>query len=700
MKTYTPDKIRNVCLASHGGTGKTTLAEAILFVSGKIKRFGSVDQGTSTSDYNADEIERKFSINTTLMHTEWNGHKINLLDAPGFADFRGEIRSAMSAADMVIIPLRATAMMDVGTEIAWDYAAEYNLPVMFVINELDKENSDFDKTFDVIVERFGGDRHIVEIGYPIGAGRPDFNKIFDIIKMQMLKFEVDKSGNYEALDVPGEFKDRLNKLHEILVEDAAESEDKFMEDYFATGTLSDEEFHTGLREGILSRKIIPVFCTNGLNSVGVKPLLDFIVDYGPSPADMPAKKGMNPSGGTESIECKTEAPFSAFVFKTLSEPHVGEMSLFRVYSGSVKTGDDVMNSSKNVVERIGQIFLLNGKERVDAGQLGAGDIAALVKLRDTHTNNSLSDKNRPVRFDEIKIPDPVITFGIVPRGKADETKMSTGLHALHEEDPAFSYTYDTETQQSIASGQGEMHLLIVTKRLKDRFGVEVDLVDAKIPFKETIRGTVKDVEYKHKKQTGGRGQYGHVHIKIEPKQRGTGFEFEDEIVGGVVPGRFVPAVEKGVNEALLAGVIAGYPVVDVKVTLIDGSYHDVDSDELSFKIAGMMAFRKGFKDAHPIMLEPIYELEVKIPEEYMGAIMGDISSRRGQIQGMEADGHFQIVKAHIPLAEIQKYATILRSMTSGRGVFRKKFSHYAELPHDLAHKIMADYEQRKAQGEK
>lgn len=700
MKTYTPDKIRNICLASHGGTGKTTLAESMLYVSGKIKRFGSVDQGTSTSDYNADEIERRFSINATLLHAEWNGYKINILDTPGFADFRGEIRSAMSASDLVIIPLRATALMDVGTEIAWEYATEHNLPVVFVINELDKENSDFDKTFDVIVERFGGDRHIVEIGYPIGSGRPDFSTIFDIIKMKMLKFNLDKSGNYEAMDVPTEFKDRLNKLHEILIEDAAESEDKFMEDYFATGTLTDEEFHTGLREGILARKIVPVFCTNGLTSVGIKPLLDFIVEYGPSPLDMPAKSAMNASGGAESIECKPDAPFSAFVFKTISEPHVGEMSLFRVYSGSVKTGDDVMNSSKSVVERIGQIFLLNGKERTDAGQVGAGDIAALVKLRDTHTNNSLSDRNRIVRFPEIKIPDPVITFGIVPRGKADETKMSTGLHALHEEDPAFMYTYDAETQQSIASGQGEMHLTVITKRLKDRFGVEVDLVDARIPFKETIRGAVKDAEYKHKKQTGGRGQYGHVHLKIEPKHRGTGFEFVDEIVGGVVPGRFVPAVEKGVNEALTNGVIAGYPVVDVKVTLFDGSYHDVDSDELSFKIAGMMAFRKGFKDAHPIMLEPIYELEVKIPEEYMGAIMGDVSSRRGQIQGMEADGHFQVVRAHIPLAEIQKYATVLRSMTSGRGVFRKKFSHYAELPHELAHKIMEEYEQRKAQGEK
>jgi elongation factor G len=700
MKSYTPDKIRNICLASHGGTGKTTLAEAILYVTGVKKRFGTVEEGSTTSDYNSDEIERKISINTSLMHCEWNGHKINILDTPGYADFRGEVKSAMSAADMVVIPVKATALLDVGTEIAWDYSEEYKIPAMFVINELDKENSNFDKTFDVIVQRFGGDKHIVEIGFPIGEGRPDFNKIFDTIKMQLLKFTLDKSGQYEALDVPNEFKDRMNTLHEILIEDAAESEEKFMEDFFETGTLSEEEFRTGLREGILARKIIPVFCTDGINSIGVRQLLDFIVDFGPSPADRPAKAGLALNGAAEIRECKTDAPFSAFVFKTISEPHVGELSLFRVYSGSVKTGDDVMNSSKSLLERIGQVFFLNGRERTEIGQAGAGDIAALVKLKDTHTNNTLCDKNKTIRFEEIKFPDPIITFAITPKGKADETKISTGLHALHEEDPAFLFTYDTETLQSIVSGQGEMHLLIITKRLKDRFGVEVELHDAKIPFKETIRNAVKDVEYKHKKQSGGRGQYGHVHLKIEPKPRGTGFEFENEIVGGVVPGRFIPAVEKGAIEAMTSGVIAGYPVVDVRVTLFDGTYHDVDSDELSFKIAGAQAFRKGFKDAHPVMLEPIYELEVKIPDEYMGAIMGDISSRRGQIQGVDADGHFQMVRAHIPLAEIQKYATILRSMTSGRGTFRKKFTHYAELPHEIAHKIIQEYEERKAAGEK
>ncbi len=700
MKTFTPDKIRNVCLASHGGTGKTTLAEAMLFVSGTKRRFGSVDEGSTSSDFHPDEIERKISINTSLLHCEWNGHKINILDTPGYADFRGEVKGAMRVADMVVIPIKATALLDVGTEVAWKYAEEYNIPVMFVVNELDKENSNFDKTYDVLVQRFGEGRHIVEIGFPIGEGRADFNKIFDTITMKLQKYSLDKSGSYESLDVPKEFSERLSKLHDILIEDAAESEEKFMEDYFNTGTLTPEEFSTGLKEGIIARKIIPVLCTDGINSVGIKPLLDFIVNYGPSPVDLPPVHGLATNGSQEIRECKTDAPFSAFVFKTISEAHVGELSLFRIYSGSLKSGDDIFNSSRNMGERIGQVFLLNGKERSDGGHLMAGDIAALVKLKDTHTNNSLCDKGKTIRFPEISFPDPIITFGIIPKGKADETKISTGLHVLHEEDPAFLYTFDPETQQSIVSGQGEMHLTIITQRLKDRFGVDVELVEAKIPYKESMRVTVKDAEFKHKKQSGGRGQYGHVHIQLEPRSRGEGFEFVDEIVGGVVPGRFIPAVEKGVHEAMSGGVIAGYPVVDVRVTIHDGTYHDVDSDELSFKIAGAQAFRKGFKEGKPVILEPICDVEITIPEEYLGAIMGDISSRRGQIQGMEADGHFQVVKAHIPLGEIQKYATVLRSMTSGRGGFRKKFAHYAELPHEQASKLMHEYEERKAHGEK
>ncbi len=700
MKSFTPDKIRNICLASHGGTGKTTLAESILYVTGTKKRFGTVTDGTTTSDYNPDEIERKFSINASLMHAEWKGVKINILDTPGYADFRGEVVCAMSVADLVIIPVHASPIFDVGTEAAWKYAEDNNVPVIFVVNELDKENAEFDKTFAMLNDQFGRERHIVAMSFPLGIGKPDFSQIGDLVTRKLHKFATDKSGNFESADLPAELSDKMAKAYEALVEDAAEGDDAFMEHFFESGQLTDEEFTAGLRKGIQSRKIIPVFAASAFNAIGIKSLLDFIVAYGPSPLDMPARPAVDNAGKEIQVECKPDAPFSAFVFKTISEMHVGELSLFRVYSGTVKTGDDVLNTSKNVTERISSIFLLNGKERVDAGILSAGDIGALVKLRDTHTNNSLCDKNRSVRFKEIAIPDPIITFGIVPKGKTDETKISTGLHSLHAEDPSFVFTYDTETSQSIVSGQGEMHLMIVTKRLKDRFGVEVDLVDARIPYKETIRSVCKDAEYKHKKQSGGRGQYGHVHIKIEPKPRGTGFEFVDEIVGGVVPGRFIPAVEKGVHEAMTSGVIAGYPVVDVKVTLFDGTYHDVDSDELSFKLAGSQAFRKGFKEAKPIMLEPIYELEVRIPEEYLGAIMGDISSRRGQIQGMAADGQFQVVKALVPLAEIQKYATILRSMTSGRGAFRKKFMHYAELPAELAQKIIQDYEEKKAAGEK
>ncbi len=700
MKTYTPDKIRNLCLAAHGGTGKTTIAESILYVTGTKKRFGTVVDGSTSSDYNPDEIERKISINASLLHADWKGTKINILDTPGYADFRGEVVCAMSVADMVVIPVQASPVLEVGTEAAWNYAMEYNKPVMFIINGLDKENADYENTAQMLIKRFGGDRHVAEFTRPIGFGKADFHQIADAVQQKLFKFATDKSGNFESLDLPADVKDKISKLHEALIENAAESDDQFMEHFFESGTLPDDEFLSGLRKGVISGKIVPIFSASAANSVGIKSLLDFLSQYGPSPLDVPAKTATNNAGKEIQIECKTDAPFSAFVFKTISEMHVGELSLFRVYSGTVKTGDDVMNTSKSLVERIGQVFLLNGKERVDVGTVSAGDIAALVKLRDTHTNNTLCDKSLSVVFPKSKIPEPIITFAIIPKGKTDETKISTGLHTLHEEDPSFVYSYDTETLQSIVSGQGEMHLTIVTKRLKDRFGVEVELIDARIPFKETIKGVVKDSEYKHKKQSGGRGQYGHVHLKIEPKPRGTGFEFVDEIVGGVVPGRFIPAVEKGVGEAMVSGVIAGYTVVDVKVTLFDGTYHDVDSDELSFKLASSQAFRKGFKEAKPIILEPIYILEVRIPEEYLGAIMGDISGRRGQIQGMEAEGQFQVVKALIPLAEIQKYATTLRSMTSGRGAFTKKFSHYAELPGDQAQKIIQEYEEKKASGEK
>lgn len=700
MKTFSPDKIRNLCLAAHGGTGKTTITESILYVTGTKKRFGSVTDGTTSSDYNPDEIERKISINASLLHAEWKGHKLNIVDTPGYADFRGEVVCAMSVADLVIIPVQASPILEVGTESAWNYAMEYHKPVVFVINGLDKENADYEKTAAMLIKQFSGDRHVVEFTRPVGFGKADFSQIADVVSQKLYKFSSDKSGNYESVDLPADLKEPIAKLREALIENAAESDDQYMEHFFESGTLSDEEFQSGLRKGVMSGKIVPIFSAAAVNSIGIKLLLDFIIHYSPSPVDLSFKKAVNASGQEVLIECKTDAPFSAFVFKTISEMHVGELSLFRVYSGSVKTGDDVLNTTKNITERIGQVFLLNGKERVEVGMASAGDIAALVKLRDTHTNDTLCDKSLNITFPKSKIPEPIITFAIVPKGKTDETKISTGLHTLHEEDPSFVYYYDTETFQSVVSGQGEMHLNIVTKRLKDRFGVDVDLVDARIPYKETIKGIAKDAEYKHKKQSGGRGQYGHVHLKIEPKPRGTGFEFVDEIVGGVVPGRFIPAVEKGVVEAMGQGVIAGYPVVDVKVTLFDGTYHDVDSDELSFKLAASQAFRKGFKEAKPIILEPIYELEVRIPEEYLGAIMGDISGRRGQIQGMNADGAFQVVKALVPLAEIQKYATILRSMTSGRGAFSKKFSHYAELPADQAQKIIQEYEEKKASGEK
>jgi len=512
----------------------------------------------------------------------------------------------------------------------------------------------------------------------------------------MYKFNRDGSGKNVELDIPADLKEKAEALHEELIEKIAETDEGLMNKFFEDGTLHDADLLKGLKIALSTRKIFPLFCTSASMNIGLGSILGFLTQYGPSPLD----RGPVPATDIQKNQPIQVAPDQAaqpslFAFKTVSEQHVGELSFFRVYSGTVTPGIDLTNQSNGKAERLGQIFVMNGKERRDVARLFAGDIGAVVKLKDTHTNNTLSSRAFPITFPTISFPDPVIRMAISPKAKGDEDKIATGLHTLHEEDPTFLVQVDGELSQTVIAGQGELHLLIVTKRLKEKYGVEVDLTEPKIPYKEAIKGIVPSVEYKHKKQTGGRGQFGHVYLKIEPLPRGTGFEFVDEVVGGVVPGRFVPAVEKGVIETMQRGVIAGYQVVDVRVTIHDGSYHSVDSDEHSFKIAGAMAFKKGFMEARPVLLEPINEIEVIVPDEYMGDVMGDISGRRGKIAGMESEGHFQKIKALVPMAEIHKYSTILRSMTQGRGVYRTKFDHYEELPRELAEKVIAAKEKAK-----
>ena len=496
-------------------------------------------------------------------------------------------------------------------------------------------------------------------------------------------------------------KPRAEKYREEFIEKLSETDEELLNAFLDKGGLSDGQISAGLKKAIADRKIFPVFACSGQQLVGVTSLLDFLSEYSPSPNSVQTGVGYKAGNLKEEVNvaCDPAGEPVLFTFKTISERNIGELSLFRVYSGIVIPGMDLVNQTNGKTERLGTLYVLNGKDRKEISKVMAGDIAAVVKLKDTHTNNTLCSKNYPVLMKKIEFPQPIMRVAIVSKNRHDEDKVASGLHALHEEDPTFLIEVDPELNQTVLSGQGEMHLQVVTRRLKERYGVDVDMVEPDIPYRETIKGSIADSEYKHKKQSGGRGQYGHVHLKIEHLQRGTGFEFVDAVVGGVVPGRFIPAVEKGVVDAMEHGVISGHKVVDVRVTLFDGTYHPVDSDEISFKIAGSMAFRKGFKEAKPILLEPIYELEVIVPDEHMGDIMGDISGRRGKILGMEAEGSTQKIRAQVPLKELYKYANVVRSMTQGRGVFRQKFSHYEEVPKEVAEKIIVEAQKEKVEQE-
>ena len=689
-REYTSQQIRTIALIGHGGSGKTSFSEAALFSTGITNRQGRIEDGNTVSDYHPDEIERKISINASLLTTDVNNIKINILDTPGYTDFTGEVKAALRVCDSAVTFVRAFEGVEVGTEVVWNYVKEYKLPSLFAINKIDGENTDFDAVFLSVKERLSSDATVITFPVKTGTGA---NAVIDIVKMKLLRFVPNANGKYIEEELPAEFKEKTLKLHEELIEKIAESDEVMMDKFFANGTLSDEEIRKGLHKALMERKIFPAFAVSSTTNVGALNLLEFIANYCPTPSEIQTVTATDINTNKE-IEVKIDdaSPASLFVYKTVSEHHVGELSFFKVYSGAVIPGMDMVNESNGKPERLGQVFVMNGRERKEITKLHAGDLGAVVKLKDTHTNNTLCTKTFPVIYHPIVFPEPVITEAIIPKVKGEEDKIGSGLHTLHEEDPTFVYKVDPEIKQTVVSGQGELHLAIIIRRLKEKFGVEVDLIEPRIPFKETIKGVAPDVEFKHKKQSGGRGQYGHVHIKIEPKKRGEGFEFEDAVVGGVVPGKFIPAVERGVAETLERGIIAGYRVIDVKVTLFDGSYHDVDSDDMSFRIAGSQAFRKGFKEAKPVLLEPICEVEVTVPDDHMGDVMGDLSSRRGKIIGMDSDGSHQIIRSSVPLKELYHYSTTLRSMTQGRGIHRQKFSHYDEVPREVADKIIQEYE--------
>jgi elongation factor G len=694
VKEYASEKIRNVGLIGHGGVGKTSLGEAMLFIMGETNRLGKVIEGTTISDYHPDEIERRHSISTSLMHGEWKECKINLLDMPGYSDFLGDTKGSLSVVDLAVVLINGVSGIEVGTEQVMEFADEYKCPRMFFVNRMDAEHARFDAVLKSLQDRFGNT--VVVLQFPVNSGE-GFNRIVDVLNQKLLTFEPTGNGKPSIGDIPENFKKQASEWRNRIIEAAAESDDKLLESYFASGELTEDQLKQGLAQGILKGCLLPVFCGSAEKNIGMAPLLDFFCDYGPKPFDVKKVSGMHPDN-KEKVEwgSTSKDPLCAFVFKTLVEAHVGELSLIRVYSGQLIVGSEALNASNRQAEKIGQMYVLNGKNRKEIGVLTAGDIGALVKLRNTFTGNTLCEKKHPVMLESIHFPEPLISVAIKPKTRGDEDKISNGLHMLKNEDPSFTVLNDAELHQTILSGQGELHLTVVIKRLKERFGVEVSEERPKIPYRETITAKA-DEKYRHKKQSGGAGQFAEVWMKIEPLPRGTGFEFKNEVHGGHISGPFIPSIEKGVRQVLVMGPMAGHHVVDVRAIVYDGKEHPVDSKDIAFQIAGREVFKQLVLNAKPILLEPIYDIEVKVPEDCMGDVMGDLSGRRGKIMGMDTQGHFQVIKAKIPLSELDRYATTLRSKTSGRGIFTMTFSHYEPVPKELEARIVEEAKKTKEQ---
>ena len=686
MAKYEPKSIRNLAVVGHGGTGKTSLCESFLFVSGKSERLGRVDDASSCMDFEPEEQKRRGSISSAANFVEWEKHKINFIDTPGDSNFTYDIKCSMSVVENAVIVVDAVGGVEFQTQKVWELAEEFKLPRIIFINRLDRERASFNTTLESIKNKLK--RKATPVCLPIGS-EDKFNGIVDLIGMKAYLFN-DNKGSGKVVDIPAEMKDEIKSLHDSMVEDIAESDDELMNKYLEAGELSDEELKKGLRKGVSAGSLIPVVCGSSIKGIGISLLLDRIVDSFASPVDRGPMKGKKPkSDDVEERQPSEDAPFSAIVFKTIADPYAGRLTLFRVYSGTLKSDTPVYNSSRKITEKFGHVFFLEGKNQKQAEVLVPGDIAGVAKLKETTTGDTLCNEKAPIIFEKVAVPPPIMSYAMEPKTRGDEDKIASSIHRLTEEDPTIVFSRNVETKEMILSGMGQVHIEVNIEKMKRKFGVEVNLNIPKIPYKETIKGKT-NVQGKYKKQSGGRGQFGDCWIDIEPLPRGGGFVFEDKIVGGVIPGQYRPAVEKGIVEAAAKGVIAGYPVVDFKIALTFGSYHTVDSSEMAFKIAGSMAFQKGVMDCQPILLEPIVNIEIEIPDEYMGDVIGDLNSRRGRVQGMDSNGSIQIIKGQVPLAEILKYAPDLRSMTSGRGNFTYTHSHYEEVPTYIAEKIIAE----------
>jgi elongation factor G len=688
MKRPETAKIRNIALVAHGGAGKTTLTEALLFSAGATTRLGRVEDGTTITDFDEDEIRRKISISTAIAWAEWRGHKVNLVDTPGFAAFLADARNALRVVDGAVVVVGATDGVKVQTAKVWSTATALELPRLVYLSKMDKERADFGRALEDVKKNLSP--AAVPVQVPIGQ-EASFAGVVDLVRMRALRFTPDGPGKPTEEDVPAAVRELAERHRAALMEAVAEADDRLLEKYLESGELTEAEMHEGLLRGIREQKLFPVLCGAPSRNLGVTPLLDLIVEAFPSPLDRPPAEGTDAKGGgAVRCEIKDDAPLAALVFKTIADPFAGKVTMFRIYSGTMTSDSTVLNPGKGAKERIGQLLLLRGKQQTSVEALGAGDIGAVVKLKETGTGDSLCDERSPVRLPEITFPAPVISFAAEPKAKGDEDKMSTAFGRLREEDPTIQIRYDPQTKETVVSGMGRAHVEILAERLKRKFGVEVILKTPRVPYKETIKARVREVQGRHKKQTGGRGQFGDCWIHMEPLPRGGGFEFSNQIVGGAIPRNFIPAVEKGVVEAMERGAIAGHQVVDLKVILYDGSTHPVDSSEMAFKLAGRLAFRKAMTQAKPTLLEPIMTVEVVAPAECMGDIVGDLNSKRGRVLGIDAKGRNQAVKANVPLAEMLEYDSRLRSITGDRGDYSMEFSHMEEVPAHIQEKIIAE----------
>lgn len=693
MKVYSTDAIRNLAVIGHGDVGKTQLISSLLYVAGATPRWGKVDEGTTVTDYEEDSIARKITLNIALAHLDYRDTKINLIDTPGYAAFVSHARPALRVADCALVVVDGVKGVEVQTEKTWGYANEFIVPRLMVITKLDKEHSDFGQALESAQKTFS--RAIIPFTLPIGKEK-DFRGVVDVVHMKA--YELGADGQAKEIDIPSEGRDLVDKTRERLVELVAESDDALMEKYFDKGTLDEEDILPNINKAIAQSKLCPVFAVSAGTLVGLRALLNGIVDYGPDPAHHEAEYGQPVDGGPDSEKIarrySESEPFSAFCFRTVADPFAGRINIMKIISGHLQTDATVMNTSRGVSERLGALHVVQGKQLDKVSEAKAGDIVACVKLKETQTGDTLADKQAPLVYPPVEYPEAAIAFAIEPKSRQDEEKISVAIHKILEEDQALHFTRDGQTKEFLLSGSGQLHVETVVEKLKKRYSVEVTLHPPKVPYKETITQRA-EVQGRHKKQTGGRGQFGDCKVVFEPLPRGGGFIFEDKIFGGAVPQQFRPAIEKGIIEAAQSGAIAGYPLVDFKVQLIDGSYHTVDSDEHSFRAAGRKAFRAAMEKVKPSILEPIMDVEIEAPQDNSGDIMGDLNSRRGRVQGMEARGKQQVIKAQVPMSEMLNYQSTLNSITGARGSFHMQFSHYDPVPGNLSQKII---EQSRAEG--